>query len=433
MITNHGIHDWTIRSGLVDTGGQNHYVNALSDTLVSQGFRVTILNRGGFPDPVSGALREGISHRNKHSRILYLTGGGNTFIRKEDLNRAVLSEEADHAKQIFDAEQETFDLVISHYWDGAVLGQLLLKKMDLKIKHVWIPHSLGALKKANFAGKSKEVIEACRFEERIQEERDVLKHVDAVASTSGDITKTLVDFYGYTPQFFLPPCIDTSKIMPIDRKDCKAVYDFLATEDPEAGADIKDKSCLLEVSRTDSTKRKDVVIRAFAKLLPRHPDLRLLLTLSKDSGIYPELMDLIVTLGIRKKVVCLGTIPRSLMPELYALTDVYCSPSEMEGFGMSVQEACACRCATVSSNRIPFAMEYLLSEVEEGPLTIRWGKAGAVVDAGNVEGFACAIERLLEDGDFRKKMAANAYAATIPYFTWPSMTKRMLQQLEVGK
>lgn len=419
MITNHGIHDWDIRSGLIDTGGQNHYVNALSDTLVSMEFRVTTCNRGGFPDPVGGRFREGASYKNDSARILYLCGGGARFIRKEYLNREILSEEASFASDIFSREGARFDLLISHYWDGAVLGHLLREKMGWTTKHVWIPHSLGALKRANFAGKPQAVIASCRFEERIKYEKDILKNVDAVASTSGDITKTLADFYGRRPELFLPPCIDTAAIRPMERKDCNDIYSFLAEQDPLTGRRVKGRSCLLEVSRTDRTKRKDVVIRAFARLAAAHPDLMLLLTLSPDGGaLYSELMQLLRETGIRDRTVVIGTIPRGLMPELYALADVYCSPSEMEGFGMSVQEACASGCAAVASDLVPFAVEYLLP-----------GDAGLVVKAGDVPGFANAISRLLDDAAFRKETAAKAYAAVIPYFTWPSMTRRMLREL----
>jgi len=437
MITNHGIHDFEVRSGLKDTGGQNHYVNALADTLVELGYRVTTFNRGGFKDPVSGERREGAKYKNENNRIVYLEGGGDIFIRKEDLNKKILSEETDFAKAFLANEATTIDLIISHYWDGALLGCLIKQIMNLKTHHIFIPHSLGALKKENFRDKPKEVIASLNFDERISHEKEVIEQVSAVGSTSGDITRFLRDFYNREPEIFLPPCIDTKTIHPIGPGDCHKIYEFLFQQDPISGINLKGRPFLLEISRTDQTKRKDVVINAFKKCLQSHPDAVLLLTISRDSSIYGELMSLIDSLGIRKNIVTIGTVPRDIVSELYSISNVYCSPSEMEGFGMSVQEACACKKPVVTSNLVPFSVEYLLKNSKEeiiqttnGPCNITWGEGGVVVPAGNVDGFAHAINRLLSDQALNEKIAEKAYKITIPYFTWKDMTERMLNKIK---
>lgn len=433
MVTNHGIHDWDVRSGLKDTGGQNHYVNALSETLVELGYRVTTFNRGGFKDPLTNEIREGTRYKGEHQRIVYLQGGGSEFIRKEDLTRGILEEEATFAERLLRQENLPCDLIISHYWDGAMVAHLIRERMALTAKHVWIPHSLGALKKENFKHKPQEVIASCRFDERIAYEKDVLPHVHAVASTSSDISRVLKESYGRDAELFLPPCINTAAIKPIELNQCNRVYDFLATTDAVSGKNVRGRRCLLEVSRTDRTKRKDLLINAFAAAHKKHPDTTLLLTLSPDNKeLYDECMGLIAKHGIRDSVVIIGMIPRELMSELYAITTVYCSPSEMEGFGMSVQEACASARATVSSDLVPFAVEYLLENAtleHAGSSNYRLGKAGIVCKAGDTDAFAAAIERLFADDTLRTRLAKNAYDATIPYFTWPRQTRRLLEQM----
>ncbi|MBI4211981.1 MAG: glycosyltransferase [Deltaproteobacteria bacterium] len=441
MITNHGIHDWDIRSGLIDTGGQNHYVNALSDTLVTLGFRVTTLNRGGFPDPQTQEMRRGSRYKNEHSRIVYLQGGGASFIRKEDLTREVLQEEGDDAYRELSREGNPhFALTISHYWDGAILGEMLRKKFNDQGKHVWIPHSLGALKKENFKDKPQEVVAPLKFDERIAFEHEVATRVDAIGSTSGDISRTLETSYGRKAELFLPPCINTAAIHPLEPSKATSIYDFLSTQDSETGHLVRGKKCILEVSRTDHTKRKDVLIKAFAKAFKNNPQVMLLLTVSSDNQkVYQELTQLIEHNGIRRQIVFIGSVPRSIMSELYAITTVYCSPSEMEGFGMSVQEACAAGRATVSSDKIPFATEYLLANehhqdltTTSGTCTLRWGKGGIVVPAGNDEGFAYALKTLVEDETLRGNMGNDAYHLTIPKFTWPDVTKQMLHELKIN-
>lgn len=437
MVTNHGLHDWEGRPGLTDTGGQNSYVRQLSNALVNLGYRVTTYNRGGFPDPKTGEMRTGSLYKDANQRIVYLEGGGSEFIRKEDLTREILAEEAQYAKKLIEDEGIPIDLIISHYWDAAVLTQILKDDMGLDAKHVWVPHSIGTLKRDNFKGKPAEIVDPLRFPERIAYEKGVLPHIDAVASTSNDITKHLTENYGRKPELFLPPCIDTDSIYPIgDRSKLAAIYDFLATTDPKTGGKVKGKPTVLEMSRTDGTKRKDIVLRAFAEALKDNPDAMLLLRLSKSSGLYDELVELTESLGIRDSVVFVGMVPDELMAELYNIATVYISPSEMEGFGMSVQEAAASQRPTISSDLIPFAVDYLakdgtdeMIQTDEGRIKIRWGTGGAIIPAGKTEGFGHALKALLDDLRLRESMAKAAYEITIPYFTWPNVTRKLLEQV----
>lgn len=86
MITNHGIHQWQVTPGLPDTGGQNVFVNQFTEALAKLGFRITIVNRGGYPHPVTGEPQRGFRYQDEHQRILYLEDGVNEFVRKEDMD-----------------------------------------------------------------------------------------------------------------------------------------------------------------------------------------------------------------------------------------------------------------------------------------------------------------------------------------------------------
>lgn len=440
MVTNHGIHDWEVRSGLRDTGGQNHYVNALSETLAQLGFRVTTMNRGGFPDPLTKKRREGSLFKDAHQRIVYLEGGGDEFLRKEDLNLQILSEEADFAAKLLREEKLPIDLVISHYWDAAVLTNLLREHLKFTAKHLWIPHSLGAMKQENFRGQPREVTDPLKFPERIAFEKEALKGIDAVISTSGEISRFLREAYRRPPELFLPPCIDTDLIRPLAAAaPCDRILDFLSAGDAALREKLAGSRCILEVSRTDRTKRKDVVIRAVAQALGDHPDLMCLLTISPDAKeVYDDLNRLIDELGVREKTVFIGMVPRDIMSELFGLATIYVTPADQESFGMSIQEAAACRRPIISSDHVPFATEYLLKdEYKETVLTaagsaeLRWGVGAIVCPAGNHEAFGIALTRLLSDTTLREKLADGAYRATIPYFTWPNLTRELLKQAGV--
>ncbi|MFW6098037.1 MAG: glycosyltransferase family 4 protein, partial [Chloroflexota bacterium] len=124
------------------------------------------------------------------------------------------------------------------------------------------------------------------------------------------------------------------------------------------------------------------------------------------------------------------------LPDLYAITDVYCSPSVMEGFGMSVQEAAATKAPIVGSEHIPFVDEYLLGDdvhtesLPGGEGELRVGDGAIVVAADDAGAYAAALEKLLQDEALRRKMGERAYDITIPHFTWEEMTERFLDALQ---
>ena len=87
-ITNHGYAGVDVPyGGAPDTGGQNVYVNPFTDALIEQGYRVTIVNRGGYPHPVTGAAQTGVvSHPSGRARIMCIEDGTPAFVRKEDMD-----------------------------------------------------------------------------------------------------------------------------------------------------------------------------------------------------------------------------------------------------------------------------------------------------------------------------------------------------------
>lgn len=438
MLTNHGIQEWEVNPGLPDTGGQVVFVNNLSDALVKAGFKVTIENRGGYPHPLTGRRREGIHYRDEHQRIVYLEDGLHEFVRKEDMDER-MPRLVEALERFIDAEGTGVDLIISHYWDGAKLGVLFNWTLPERVTHVWVPHSLGAIKKSNVPP---EQWEGLRVDERIAIERALIAELDGVGATSSRIRQSLAEDYGYTgPPLFLPPCIDPDRYYPRRVSDVDGVWDFLGQWSglpPEA---VRERKIVTEISRTDTTKRKDVLIEAFAIAQQRVPDSLLVVSVDDNKReLAGTLRALIRARGLEH---CVATyIPDEVLPALYATTDVYCTPSVMEGFGMSAQEAAASSVPVVASHLVPFVSEYLLGErVEVIPRVsnpggdsrpVKVGEGAVVVQADDVDGFAYALEMLLTDDDLREEMGANAYRVTVPYFTWPHIVSAFLDQIGVS-
>jgi glycosyltransferase involved in cell wall biosynthesis len=192
---------------------------------------------------------------------------------------------------------------------------------------------------------------------------------------------------------------------------------------------VRHSKIVTEISRTDATKRKDVLIRAFAAIQWRIPNSLLVVSIDENAGaLAGDLFQLIRSLDLQDRVAVVGSISE-LLPTVYAVTDVYCTPSVMEGFGMSAQEAAATAVPVVGSHLVPFVSEYLLGDGVEGRHPVRRGKGAVVVQADDVDGFAAALELLLADDDLRREMGTNAYHITVPYFTWSHRVAAFLGQI----
>jgi glycosyltransferase involved in cell wall biosynthesis len=336
--------------------------------------------------------------------------------------------------KLVQTEGQQIDLMISHYWDAARVAELFREDQGASIPHVWVPHSLGEIKKRNIAPDQ---WASLRIDERIQTEHELLSKITQVASTSPIITQSLQQDYDYEGQvLWLPPCISTSRYHPREVFEQDEVWEVLGRATNLSVQGIKGRKIVMEVSRTDSTKRKDVLLKAFAKILAAHPDTLLVVTIDQRQPLAADLESLIDSLNIRDSVLVLGSI-WDVLPQIYAIADIYCTPSVMEGFGMSAQEAAATGKPVVASKLVPFATQYLYAApLEEYPTgenqTISVGRGAIIVEPDRVDAFAEALDRLLGDDQLREGMGKRAYEITIPRFTWPYIVEQFLEEIRAG-
>ena len=432
MITNHGIHQWEVIPGLPDTGGQNVFVNQFTATVVDLGFKVTIVNRGGYPHPLTGEMRSGLDYQDEHQRILFIEDDKKAFVRKEDMHEQ-LSQLFEYLKAFLADEGTAIDLIISHYWDAAALGILLNKALPRPVKHVWVPHSVGTLKKRNMPP---ETWQDLRIDERIAAEKALVPDLDGIAATSPVIRQALKDDYDYDSNLFLPPCIQADRYHPRAIEPEHEIWTFLSEATGLPINQVRGCKVVFEVSRTDRTKQKDVLIKAFAKVHKKIPDTLLVVSIDDtETELAGELKTLIKETGIENHTAAIG-YEWARLPYIHAISSVYCSPSIMEGFGMAIQEAAATAVPGVGSHLVPFLTDYLIGDETEqikpegAARAIVKGEGGIMVQGGDVDGFAYALEMLLTDDHLRRTMGQQAYQITIPYFTWKHMTMRLLQAIE---
>lgn len=434
MLTIHGVHQWQVVPGLQDTGGQNVFVNQFSNALSRFGFKITIVNRGGYLHPRTGKPQTGLSYLDEHQRILYLDDGSPQIIRKEDMGDR-LNGLLDSLVRFLEFEDGSIKMVVSHYWDAGVLGNRLLREKKMDAKHIWVPHSLGMVKKQNL---SPAIMKNLRIQERIKYEQEIFSNIDFLAATSSRIKSSAEKDYRYGGKFlWLPPCVDQDRYFPREVSKSDPIWEVLSEASGIPSGEIRKKKLITEISRTDETKQKDILIKAFAEVHHIHQDSFLVLSIDKSNHLLAEkLSDLIESLNLKERVAAVGSIWEEL-PALYAISDVYCTPSIMEGFGMSVQEAAASQVPIVSSNLVPFVTEYLAGEaatkikLESGSEIID-GMGAYIVSPGDVEGFAGAIDLLLANEKLRKDKGAAAFKATIPYFTWDHIIQDFLEGINQG-
>jgi alpha-1,3-rhamnosyl/mannosyltransferase len=138
-------------------------------------------------------------------------------------------------------------------------------------------------------------------------------------------------------------------------------------------------------------KNHITLVRAFAEVAARHPDCLLVLTGGSATG-EAALVAEIDRSGTVERVRRPGRIPREDLDLLMDAATALTCPSTYEGFGIPVLEAMSRRCPVVASDATA------LPEVV--------GDAGLLVDALDVDGWAAAMNRLLDDPEEATELAA---------------------------
>jgi glycosyltransferase involved in cell wall biosynthesis len=98
-------------------------------------------------------------------------------------------------------------------------------------------------------------------------------------------------------------------------------------------------------------------------------------------------------------VVFAGFVNQSELPTLYAASDVFVLPSEHEPWGLAVNEAMCAGLPVVVSREVGCVADLVGDGVN-----------GYTPAAGDINGLACALQRLLEDEDLRRRQGRESLA-----------------------
>lgn len=174
--------------------------------------------------------------------------------------------------------------------------------------------------------------------------------------------------------------------------------------------DLESRKDLIFVGRLVEKKGVDVLLRAFAALLPGYPDLRL--TIVGDGPYGQGLQALAATLSIKDAVRFVGAVPNADIPvflnrhAVAVVPSVVAASGDQEGLGLVSIEAMGCGCTVVASD-LP-----AIRDVVEGE------KTGLVFDPGNAVELAARLGRLLEDDALRIRLSEAGRRSALQRFDW---------------
>lgn len=189
----------------------------------------------------------------------------------------------------------------------------------------------------------------------------------------------------------------------LDPARMRTVYHGINTRDfhPEPGVTRRTNRIMSVASADVPLKGLIYLIRAYALLLPRFPDLDLLVVSKLREGNTSKLLD---ELGLRDRVKFVSGISLADMRRHYAEAAIAVSPSVYEGFGFPAGEAMACGVPVIATNG--------------GSLPEVVGDAGIVVPHSNPEALAAALADLLQNPEKRDAIGAACFKRIQDQFLW---------------
>jgi glycosyltransferase involved in cell wall biosynthesis len=165
----------------------------------------------------------------------------------------------------------------------------------------------------------------------------------------------------------------------------------------------------------DRNKGAKFLIEAVQILKARGVDFHLVFKDRLDAEMAPKLAE---QLGVRDRMTFVGRLPVDELVRLYNEAEVLVSPSMYEGFGLPAAETNACGVPVVATTAGAF------------PEVITDGVTGILVQPGQPQPLADAIESLLQDPARRAAMGAAGTKRISEHFSWRGCAEKTLALYE---
>jgi glycosyltransferase involved in cell wall biosynthesis len=387
------------------SGGQGVYLNYLSKALVAAGHRVDVISGPPYPHldsavqlielPSLDLFVNGLNsirwhHLKSMTNIIEwlskLTGG---FAEPYTFGRRAVKYLKEHG--------HNYDLI--HDNQSLSDGMLQLQRMGLPLVTT-VHHPITSdLRIALAAAKSwQERLLIKRWHSFLTMQKRVVKQLHNIVTVS-DCSRQ-----------------DIARDFAIQPAGIGVVYNGIDTDTfrPIEGVQRRPLRLMATASADAPLKGLRYLLRAYAQLLKRYPDLEVLLVSKPRPGGKTE--RLIRHLGIADKVQFVSGITTDEMVRYYAEACIAVVPSVYEGFGLPAGEAMACGVPVVST--------------DGGALPEVVGDAGVVVPAKSVVGLVDAIDDLLQNPEKRDQLAVAGRQRIVEKFCWKVCAAQMVDYYE---
>jgi glycosyltransferase involved in cell wall biosynthesis len=137
------------------------------------------------------------------------------------------------------------------------------------------------------------------------------------------------------------------------------------------------------------------------------------LVIAGDGPLYREIQKISDSYTIMT-----GQIDFEHIVKLLDTSDIFCLPSDSEGFPTSVLEAVACKCFVITTYQ-GGARELLINE-----------EYGIIMKDNTTELIQENLEKVLENDTYRLRAEEKSYERLVQYFTWNATAKKVMQIAE---
>lgn len=174
---------------------------------------------------------------------------------------------------------------------------------------------------------------------------------------------------------------------------------------------------ILNVARLHPYKGQRFLIEAFKKVKMQVNNTKLII-LGRGS-LKESLIQLIGELKLQNDVFLLDeAYSNDFMPSVYANCDIFCLPSRVEPFGISVLEAMACGKPVVGAK---------VGGISD---TINDGEVGFLINPVNVDDLSSKLMNLVLNERLRKELGNRALARAKTVFDWNLVVKKYVELYE---
>jgi D-inositol-3-phosphate glycosyltransferase len=369
--------------GQEEAGGQNVYVRQVGYALAQKGWQVDMFTRRSSPEQAT------IIQHGTNCRTIRLKAGPLKFMGRDSL--------LDHLPEFiaeFQAFQQNqgiqYSLVHTHYWLSSWVGMELKKRQPLIQVHTY--HSLGVVKYRAIT----DIPTIASI--RLAVEKNCLESVDRVVATSPQEQEHMRKLVSSVGRIEVIPCGTVARQTLGIAPDAKVV---------------------LYVGRFDKRKGIETLVRAFAKSsLHGTGKLQLIIGGGSRPGCIDgmerdRIASIVSELGIENCTAFPGRLDETIIPLYYAAADVCVVPSHYEPFGLVAIEAMASRTPVVAS------------DVGGLQFTVVPEVTGLLAPPKDDDAFAAAIDRILENPEWRDRLGEGGRQRVEIAFSWQSVASRL--------